>query len=348
MVTVIDADSWAPNKYFIEVNRHIRRHPEDRHQTIFSPPQIFTRNNTEVPIFTRVYDVMNTFLHLSNLASWEFSFPFSNYTLSLELIKSVGYWDTCPDAIAEDMHTTIKCYWKTSGVKTVPIYVPFNQFSLMTGDGYCSDVRARFWQAERHGRAVTEAAYCLNMLCKTPFVWKNFFLTMSIVETFLITAFVPWATLIIGIHYKLVPEEEGIHYFDMLFIDILLNVTVVINTLAYFFYEIFKRTANKKIWDQENESLLRVLEYPIFFIVVYIGMCIPAFIYSSFGVVCTKTEYRVAEKVQAKENQPNNKIVAAIQETEKVNSDHLGFLDQSEQDLNKANILRNIAKKTEE
>jgi hypothetical protein len=39
-------------------------------------------------------------MHYSNLESaFNIGFPLSNYTLSFNLIKKVGFWDTCPDAI---------------------------------------------------------------------------------------------------------------------------------------------------------------------------------------------------------------------------------------------------------
>lgn len=41
--------------------------------------------------------------------------PLSNYTLSYNLVKRMGYWDTCADAIGEDYHTTQKAFWKTGG-----------------------------------------------------------------------------------------------------------------------------------------------------------------------------------------------------------------------------------------
>jgi hypothetical protein len=75
-------------------------------------------------------------------------FPISNYSISYSLIKRIGYWDTCADAIGEDFHTTQKAFWKTSGEAfNVPIYVPFNQVNVQTGAGYIEDIKARFWQA---------------------------------------------------------------------------------------------------------------------------------------------------------------------------------------------------------
>ena len=166
MLTILDADSWAPNIYFDFVEEHLIKNYEKRHTFIYQPPQIFTRNNLDVPIFTRVYDMMHSFAHCSNLFSvFDITFPLSNYTLSYKLIKSIGFWDTCPDAIGEDFHTTQKAYWKTGGkITTVPIYAPFNQVNISTGNGYVEDVLARFWQAERHAQGISDLAWEFKMM----------------------------------------------------------------------------------------------------------------------------------------------------------------------------------------
>ena len=49
---------------------------------------------------TRTMDVIHSFAHMGNLySSFNFTFPLSNYTLSYDLVKRMGYWDTCADAI---------------------------------------------------------------------------------------------------------------------------------------------------------------------------------------------------------------------------------------------------------
>lgn len=128
-----------------------------------------------VPVWTRVYDILHSYAHMSNLWSYfDITFPLSNYTLSYNLIRSIGFWDTTPDAIGEDFHTTLKCFWKTKmNIKAVPIYVPFNQVNISTGNGYCADVKARFWQAERHAKGVADVAYCFKMLFNSSFKCKN-------------------------------------------------------------------------------------------------------------------------------------------------------------------------------
>lgn len=168
---------------------------ERRHNFIYAPNQIYTRNHLDVPIVTRTFDQLHSCMHHSNMLSiFDCGFPLSNYTLSFNLIKKIGFWDTCPDAIGEDFHTTIKAFWKNPGnVETFCIYACFNQVNIQTGKGYLADIEARFWQAERHARGVADVAYQINMLVKQPFNFKAFVLAFLTIETFMLPAIVPWA-----------------------------------------------------------------------------------------------------------------------------------------------------------
>lgn len=96
----MDADSWAPEIYIAELQERIEREHDLRYKTIFAPAQMFTRNHLEVPVFTRMCDVSHSGIQFTNLvSSFGMSFPISNYTLSFNLIKRIGFWDTCADAI---------------------------------------------------------------------------------------------------------------------------------------------------------------------------------------------------------------------------------------------------------
>lgn len=178
MLTIIDADSWVPDLYVDILEEKIIEEFGEHYTKIYQPNQIFTRNNLDVPILTRVYDILHSFAHTSNLYSiYDLTFPLSNYTVSYNLMKRIGFWDTCADAIGEDFHTTLKAYWKTHGeITTRPIYVPFNQVNISTGNGYWEDIKARFWQAERHAKGVADFAWCIKMLLNRPFKIKNLFL----------------------------------------------------------------------------------------------------------------------------------------------------------------------------
>lgn len=75
---------------------------------------------------------MYSSMHASSLVSLSgISFSLSNYTLSYSLAKKIEFWDIVEGAIGEDMHMCLKAMFKTGGeVRTVPIYVPFNQLNI--------------------------------------------------------------------------------------------------------------------------------------------------------------------------------------------------------------------------
>ena len=61
-------------------------------------------------------------------------------------------------------------------------------------------------------------------------------------------------------------------------------------------YEILKRRANKIIYKRENESLFRLIEYPLLFVVNLFSMSVPTFTIAAFNTLFGKQEYVVAEK----------------------------------------------------
>ncbi|KAG0180998.1 hypothetical protein DFQ28_008591 [Apophysomyces sp. BC1034] len=162
ILTVSDSDSAIPELYVREVDEALD-HAEDPYHLVLAPPIFFSRNCFEVPAAVRVTDITWSAMVMSNLSnSRGLSFPCSNYSLSMILAERVGYWDTDADAVGEDMHMWLKCFFKTGGqVRTAPIYVPINLTNVQT-PGYLSNVNARFIQAKRHYNGVADVAYTLK------------------------------------------------------------------------------------------------------------------------------------------------------------------------------------------
>jgi hypothetical protein len=73
------------------------------------------------------------------------------YSLNLKLAHDIGYWDTWPDAIGEDMHMFIKCFLRTNGATRLhPIHAPINMTHVQ-GEGYIKSLCARFYQVRAAG-----------------------------------------------------------------------------------------------------------------------------------------------------------------------------------------------------
>ena len=93
--------------------------------------------------------------------------PTSSYTIPLKLADAVGGWDAGPEAIGEDLHMYVKCFFATKGQLIVkPVYAPAshcNISSAMQGvRGYVDCMYARWNQALRHMWGSLDSGYALR------------------------------------------------------------------------------------------------------------------------------------------------------------------------------------------
>ncbi|CAI2178634.1 18710_t:CDS:2 [Funneliformis geosporum] len=160
--TVTDSDSAIPELYIRHVEKALAE-SYDPYSIICSPPIFFSRNALNVPAAVRVTDIMWSIMVMQNLSNRKgLAFPCSTYSLSMVLAEQVGFWDTDKDAVGEDLHMWLKCFFKTGGVsRTIPIYVPINLTNVQT-TGYMSNIHARWVQAKRHYNGVADVAYSLK------------------------------------------------------------------------------------------------------------------------------------------------------------------------------------------
>ncbi|KAI9255223.1 hypothetical protein BDA99DRAFT_562489 [Phascolomyces articulosus] len=166
ILTVTDSDSAIPELYVREMEDTLNK-ADDPYHLLLAPPIFFSRNCFEVPAAVRVTDITWSAMVMSNLGnSRGIAFPCSTYSLSMVLAERVGYWDTGADAVGEDMHMFLKCFFKTNGqARTVPIHVPINLTNVQT-NGYLSNINARYIQAKRHYNGVADVAYTLRNAMK--------------------------------------------------------------------------------------------------------------------------------------------------------------------------------------
>ena len=147
---------------------------------------------------------------------------------------------------------TEKAFWKTEGkVEAVPIFAPFNQLCIQTGKGYIADMKARFWQAERHARGVSDVPYNINMLIKRPFRWKTFVAAFHVIENYILPALIPWALTAMTYEYDILfkysnhsPLLISQKYFTPLY-----TYNTIFLYVGFFFYWIQKRVATTTLYN---------------------------------------------------------------------------------------------------
>jgi hypothetical protein len=136
---------------------------------VFAPPIFFGRNCLKIPAAVRMTDITWSSMIMANLSSSRgLGFPCSTYSISLLLADRVGYWDTDADAVGEDMHMVLKCFFKTKGfARMTPIFVPIN-LTNVESKGYLENLGARFVQAKRHYNGVADVAFVLRHAFNLP------------------------------------------------------------------------------------------------------------------------------------------------------------------------------------
>ncbi|KAJ3195415.1 hypothetical protein HK101_000257, partial [Irineochytrium annulatum] len=170
IVTVMDADTCFAEDYFASITYHYAvALPEQRKIMMFAATTVFDRNANQVPVFVRVTDMFWSIGVMSNLyPSSPVKIPCSAYSVSMDLVIAVGFWDAGPEAIGEDMHMYLKCFFCTGGrVIVKSIFSPASQCNIEGNgqkgiSGWVSAMRARYTQARRHLWGSLDTGYALR------------------------------------------------------------------------------------------------------------------------------------------------------------------------------------------
>ncbi|KAK3397953.1 glycosyl transferase family group 2-domain-containing protein [Sordaria brevicollis] len=178
IVTGIDADSHLLANYFTLVTTMHVAHPRTATTTLYSAPIVFDRNAHDVPAIVRVADIMWSAAGMSGLHQGSYvAPPTSVYSVPLELVDRVRGWDCDSEAIGEDLHMYLKCFFALNGNLTVrTVLSPVSQTNVTGGGrnkglpGIVMDMWARYRQALRHMWGALDTGYSLRMMAG---VWRE-------------------------------------------------------------------------------------------------------------------------------------------------------------------------------
>lgn len=163
------ADSHLSSNYFALLTSMHSSNPETATTTLYAAPIIFDRNAHEVPAIVRVADILWGAAGMSGLyRGSSIAPPTSVYSLPLQLVDRVGGWDCDSEAIGEDLHMYLKCFFALNGNLTVKtIHSPVSQ-SNVKGDGgegvgrVVNDMTARYKQALRHMWGALDVGFAMR------------------------------------------------------------------------------------------------------------------------------------------------------------------------------------------
>lgn len=152
-------------------------HPDTAATTLYAAPIIFDRNAHAVPAIVRVADILWTAGGMSGLYNGStIAPPTSVYSLSLELVDRVGGWDADAEAIGEDLHMYVKCFFALNGHLTCrTILSPVSQSNVMGSGkggirGTYLDMQARYKQSLRHMWGSLDTGFALRKFAE---MWQD-------------------------------------------------------------------------------------------------------------------------------------------------------------------------------
>ncbi|KAI8609517.1 hypothetical protein BC830DRAFT_1173485 [Chytriomyces sp. MP71] len=169
IITATDADSCFTADYFESVASRYINEPDSqkRHTMIFVPIILFDRNSSEVNAFVRMFDTSWSSAHMAFfLPAYPFTPALSSYSVPFELVAAVNFWDVGAEAMAEDMHMTLKLTMATSGrLQVCHVFSPISQCNIVGDkDTFISGTWARLVQLKRHDWGGSlEFTYALRM-----------------------------------------------------------------------------------------------------------------------------------------------------------------------------------------
>ena len=183
-ITSCDADSLLPKKYFSYLTWCFLT-DSDRYYHFYWAPVLLYSNFWEVPLPIRLQATISSIMRLSSLSRPDTLIQISTYSLSLQMLEKIDYWDT--NIIPEDWHIFLQAFF-TFGekVKTLPIYLIVSSDAVLNTN-LLTTFKSRYEQEKRWAWGVTDVPYALHKLFTTkhiPFLPKVY-RVLYVVETHL-------------------------------------------------------------------------------------------------------------------------------------------------------------------
>ncbi|KAI0029813.1 glycosyl transferase family group 2-domain-containing protein [Vararia minispora EC-137] len=253
--TVMDADTHLARDYFSEIRRLHYLHPHENRRTLYVCPIIFDRNAHRIPVFVRCADLLWAMAGISALVEpWPISIPTSVYSLPLVLAEEVNGWDADPNAIGEDMHMLLKCYFGTGGtITTRTVFSPASQCNVEGGGDtriakYIDTLGARYRQGLRHMWGALDTGFAVRSAFSRPvarvglkhvlllhLLWEAHFLPIHLT-----------VLLIFSSIYTAITPPDAIHPYlawVFWFTGLLRTLSFIGMNVALYFYDRYHATA---------------------------------------------------------------------------------------------------------
>lgn len=181
-VSSVDADSIFDPQFFANLTYAFLTSTQP-YLTFWQSANVNYNNFWQVPAFTRVISFFGSLYRTSLLVQRLRLIPNSTYSLSLKLLKSIGYWDT--DVIPEDYRIFFKAFFNTKGAVSVdPIYLKTSMDSAHS-QTYFKSLTNRYNQERRWAWGISDDAIYLKWWLSVkdvPFFRKTYLVANVVID----------------------------------------------------------------------------------------------------------------------------------------------------------------------
>ncbi len=152
-ISSVDADSIFDKQYFAYLSYNFLKDPS-RYNKFWQSATIYHNNFWKVPAPTRLISFFGSLWRIGVLVQKYRLIPNATYSLSLSLLKRIGFWDT--DVIPEDYRVFFKAFFKLKGrVWVEPIYLRTSMDAALS-TGYIRSLKNKYDQEHRWSWGVSD------------------------------------------------------------------------------------------------------------------------------------------------------------------------------------------------
>ena len=295
-ITTADADSMFDHQYFSYLAFDFLKESK-KYNTFWQSANVDHNNFWSVPAAVRVFSFFSSLYRTGLLVQGDRLITTSTYSLSFNLLKDIGFWDT--DVIPEDYRVFFKAYYHKKGdIKTNPIFLKTSMDSPLSAT-YVGSLKNKYSQIRRWSYGSSDDPLFIKWWLTVPgvpFVRKTRILFPVLLDHFLWPA--NW--FIITVATSIIPRLNPEFARTALGYSLPLIARVILGTSLIFL-------AVMVVIDYRNrpkylaKSKFRELIFPIEFILMPIAgfffNSLPAMISHTQLMLGKKMEYKVTEKL---------------------------------------------------
>ena len=295
-VTTADADSMFDHQYFSYLANSFLSTPK-RYNRFWQSANVDHNNFWTVPAPSRVLSFFSSLWRTGLLVQGDRLIATSTYSLSFQLLKDIGFWDT--DVIPEDYRIFFKAFYKTRGnISADPIYLKTSMDAPLSST-YFKSLKSKYQQQRRWSYGASDDPLFIEWwltIPGVPFVRKTKMLFHVLMDHFLWP--VNWFIITISANVITLfnPNFARTSIGYMLPLIARLIITFTIGALLIMII-IDYRNRPKHLSKSRLREILFPLEFVLMPIVGFFLNSLPALISHTQIMLGKKMEYKVTEKL---------------------------------------------------